>query len=72
MEFTLVRFLFNVMLDYQLNMLTVFHPELSEEIKKSRSPFLFKKKIIRPYFIPKTLELPEFVFQDGDGDCVFT
>ncbi len=72
MESALVRFLFNSMLDYQLNMLTVFNPELSEEIKKSPSPFLFKKKVHRPYFIPKTLDLPELAFQDGDGDCVFT
>jgi GNAT superfamily N-acetyltransferase len=72
MEAPIVRFLFNVMLDYQLNMLTVFHPELSEMIRKTRSPFLFKKKILRPYFLPKTLDLPQIAFQDGDGDCVFT
>jgi hypothetical protein len=72
MELALIRFLFNTMLDYQLNMITVFHPELSEVIRKSPSPFLFKKKILRPYFIPKTLDLPELAFQDGDGDCVFT
>jgi len=71
-ESALVRFLFNTMLDYQLNMLTVFHPELSEEIRKTKSPLLFKKQIHRPYFIPKTLDLPELAFQDGDGDCVFT
>ena len=72
MESALVKFLFNTMLDYQLNMLTIFHPELSEEIRKTKSPFLYKKKIIRPYFIPKTLDFPEPAFQDGDGDCVFT
>lgn len=72
MEPVLVKFLFNTMLDYQLNILTVFHPALSEEIRKSKSPFLFKKKILRPYFIPKTLDLPGLEFQDGDGDCVFT
>jgi GNAT superfamily N-acetyltransferase len=72
MESALTRFLFNTMLDYQLNILTVFNPELSEEIRKSPSPFLFKKKIIRPYFVPKTLDLMELAFQDGDGDCVFT
>ncbi len=72
MESILVRFLFNTMLDFQLNMLTVFHPELSEEIRKTSSPFLFKKKILRPYFIPKTLDLSDLAFQDGDGDCVFT
>ena len=72
METTLVRFLFNTMLDFQLNMLTVFQPELSEEIRKKKTPFLFKKKIVKPYFLPKTMEFPELAFQDGDGDCVFT
>jgi hypothetical protein len=72
METALVKFLYNTMLDFQLNMITVFHPGLSKEIQKSRSPFLYKKKVIRPYFLPKTLDLPELSFQDGDGDCVFT
>jgi GNAT superfamily N-acetyltransferase len=71
-ESTLVRFLFNTMLDFQLNILTVFHPKLSNAIRTRKSPFLFKKKILRPYFIPKTLDLPDLAFQDGDGDCVFT
>ena len=71
-EKELVKFLFNTMLDYQLNMLTVFHSGLSDEISRSRSPFIFKKKVIRPYFLPKTLDISELAFQDGDGDCVFT
>ena len=72
MEPELGKLLFNTMLDYQLNILTVFHPELSEEIRKTKSPFIFRKKILRPYFIPITLNLPELAFQDGDGDCAFT
>ncbi|MCX6247550.1 MAG: GNAT family N-acetyltransferase [Bacteroidetes bacterium] len=72
MEKNIVKFLFNTMLDYQLNMITIFHPGLAAEIRKSRSPFLFKKKVLRPYFLPKTLDLPDPAFQDGDGDCVFT
>jgi GNAT superfamily N-acetyltransferase len=72
MEPNLVKFLFNTMLDFQLNMLTVFHPELSKAIRTIKSPFLYKKKILRPYFIPKTLDLSDLIFQDGDGDCVFT
>ena len=72
MASTLVRFLFNTMLDYQLNMLTIFHPEISEELRKTHSPFILKKKILKPYFLPKTLDLPDPAFQDGDGDCAFT
>ncbi len=68
----LVKFLFNTMLDYQLNMLTVFHTGLANDIRKAHSPFLFRKKILSPYFIPKTLDLPDPALQDGDGDSVFT
>jgi GNAT superfamily N-acetyltransferase len=69
---TLVKFLFNTMLDYQLNMLTVFHPVIAEQLRKTRSPFILKKKTLRPYFLPKTLDLLDPAFQDGDGDCAFT
>jgi len=72
MEPALVKFLFNTMLDFQLNMLTVFHPQLSAQIREIRTPFMYKKKIIKPYFLPKTMEISELAFQDGDGDCVFT
>jgi len=33
---------------------------------------LFKKKVRRPYFLPKTMDIQNPVFQDGDGDGVFT
>jgi GNAT superfamily N-acetyltransferase len=72
LEPAIVKFLFNKMLDYQLNMLTVFHPQLSGLIRRSRTPFLFKKNILRPYFLPRTLDLPAPAFQDGDGDGAFT
>jgi hypothetical protein len=72
MEDAVVRLLYNIMLDYQLNMLTVFHPRLLEPVKRIRSPFLFKKQIEKPYFLPLTLDLPDPLFQDGDGDGVFT
>ena len=67
-----VNFLFNTMLDYQLNMITVFHHPLAGNLMSARSPFLFRKKILRPYVFAKSLNIQLPAFQDGDGDSVFT
>lgn len=67
-----VNFLFNTMLDYQLNMLTIFNGSLVKQLWKSSSPFAFRRKIIRPYVFPKSLNIQLPAFQDGDGDSVFT
>ena len=68
----IVKFLINYMRDLEVNMITIFHTELSETLKSLRSPFLFKKKILRPYLCPKVLDITGLNFQDGDGDSVFT
>ena len=66
------KFLFNILLDYQLNMLTVFHESLMNVLRESTSPFIFHKKILRPYVFPKSLDIMTPSFQDGDGDSIFT
>jgi len=68
----IVKFLINRMRDLEVNMITIFHSELSETMKILRSPLLFKKKILRPYLCPKALDITGLKFQDGDGDSVFT
>jgi len=68
----IVKFLINRMRDLEVSMITVFHKELSETMRKSRSPLLFKKKIFRPYLCPKVMDISGLEFQDGDGDSAFT
>ena len=68
----MAKFLLNTMLDYQLNMITVFHESLVKILRESASPFFFRKKILRPYVFPKSLNIVASSFQDGDGDSVFT
>ena len=68
----IVKFLLNYMRDVNANSITLFHPELSEVLKKTRTPLVFKKKILRPYLCPKDLDISGMQFQDGDGDAVFT
>jgi hypothetical protein len=67
----MAEFLVNYMQKSKLSMITVFHPGLSEALGSIQSPFIYKKRIIRPYLIASGLEIPELSFQDGDGDSVF-
>ena len=65
------------MFTYNLNMLTTFHPVLSEYILKNKTPFYYKKPMKQEYFVSKEFSsvLPAnytLEFQDGDGDCAFT
>lgn len=71
------KFIFNLMLDKKLNMITVFHSELAEYIQRNPSPFFLKRKMKRHYLISKNFademkSVNEIEFQDGDGDCAFT
>jgi GNAT superfamily N-acetyltransferase len=68
----IVKFLINYMRDHKLDMITIFHPELSQALNNLRSPLLFKKKIKRPYMSHKALDISGLKFQDGDGDSAFT
>jgi hypothetical protein len=54
---------------------TTWHPELEKIIKTKFSPFIIKKQIKKQeaYSIQlKNLFKPGFIFQDGEGDMVFT
>lgn len=69
-------FLRNFCEEHQVHQLTVYHPELNVELT-SDFPTVYRKKIIRKYMMmnPMLQENPELyqnIFQDGDGDCVFT
>ncbi len=68
----IARFLINTMLSYKINMLTVFDKNLSASLRHFKTPFIFSKKIKKPYFISKNFEfVKDLYFQDGDGDCAF-
>jgi hypothetical protein len=71
-EAEMCGYLMKTMLDMNISMITVFHPELSDALRKSRTPLFLKRKILRPYLCPKELDITSLVFQDGDGDSVFT
>ena len=67
----IVRVLINLMLEYHLSMITIFHEGLVASFKNFSIPFLFKKRINKPFLFSKKMEIKELNFNDGDGDCAF-
>lgn len=72
-----VQFIYKIMLDHKLNMLTVFHPDLVSFFKSNSTPFIYKRPIKRHYIISKILDAhfsdrKRLIIQDGDADCAFT
>ncbi len=69
---TIAEILSAYMIKHKLNMLTSFNEPLCGAIKRVRKGFLYKKSILRHYFVSRKLDFVDSLnFQDGDGDCVF-
>jgi hypothetical protein len=51
---------------------TCFESRLSESLARKHNGYIYKKTAKRPYIFPKNIEINAIVFQDGDGDSVFT
>ncbi len=68
----IAKFIIYTMVSLKLNMVTIFHENLSSYFNKIKTPFIFKKEIKKPFFISKKFEpVNNLSFQDGDGDCAF-
>jgi hypothetical protein len=73
----IVQYIYQIMQEYKLNMLTVFHPTLVALFKSNTTPFIYKRAIGRNYIITKALDAhfsgkEKLIIQDGDADCAFT
>lgn len=76
-EKTASRILDHYLAKNGISVFTTYNPQVINEMKHSSLPLLGKRKMHRNYYA--TRELLEFlpdaggiVFQDGEGDCVFT
>jgi GNAT superfamily N-acetyltransferase len=72
-----VQQVYHIMLEYKLNMLTIFHPEVVSYFKSNSTPFIYKRTIQRRYIITKALDKyfsdkAKLIIQDGDADAAFT
>jgi GNAT superfamily N-acetyltransferase len=61
---------------WRIKTFTTYHRELADQLRKVKSPAVFKKEVERPYLVSFELEemlsSSDFILQDGDGDCAFT
>lgn len=69
--------LYKLMLDYKLNMLTVFHADVVQYLQANNNTFLYLRPVKRHYMISKKLDAnfgdkSILHIQDGDADCAFT
>lgn len=65
------------LLTHQLDMLTLFQPDLVASVSKEKNPFFKIRELQRHYIIGKVLAEPlhamsKITIQDGDADAVFT
>ena len=72
-----VQHIYQIMGEYKLNMLTVFHPDLVAFFRSNTSRFIYNRDIRRHYIITKALDVyfsqkEKLIIQDGDADCAFT
>jgi hypothetical protein len=69
---TIAAILIKEMVELKCNMVTIFQEQLAASMRRNKWPFLFTKKIKRPYLISKKISFADHLkFQDGDGDCAF-
>jgi hypothetical protein len=72
-----IQYIYLIMYEHKLSMLTVFHPSLVDYFEKHSTPFIYLRAIRRHYIISKVLDAhftdrDQLMIQDGDADCAFT
>jgi GNAT superfamily N-acetyltransferase len=72
-----VEYINDVMVEKELNMLTVFHKDIVEYLSTHSHPYIYNRPIKRNYIITKALDAhfpdkQDLIIQDGDADCAFT
>ncbi|MBW6484474.1 MAG: hypothetical protein K0B10_15645 [Vicingaceae bacterium] len=67
--------IFNYAYDKKITTITTFHPKIEEELKLKKNTVLFTKQLVKHVGYPKkcdALSIAKKLFQDGEGDAVFT
>jgi GNAT superfamily N-acetyltransferase len=72
-----VEYLNDLMVERELNMLTVFHKDIVAYLSTHSHPYIYNRPIKRNYIITKALDAHfpdknDLIIQDGDADCAFT
>jgi len=67
--------IFNYAYNKKITTITTFHPKIKEQLKLKKNTVLFTKQLVKHVGYPKqfeTLGITNKLFQDGEGDAVFT
>ncbi len=68
----LAEYLIKLTYTEDINTITTFDNRLTKTLKNKKSNFIYIKNTKRPYIFPKNFDIKASVFQDGDGDSIFT
>lgn len=65
-------YLLKLAISENINTITVFDKRLISKLLNRRNNFIYIKDTKRPYIFPQNFKIDSSVFQEGDGDSVFT
>ena len=71
----MISFIFSFLIEAKANSVLIFNEKLNQAFQNRKTPFFYVQKIEKDFVVSKKI-LPflpkQFVFQDGEGDFVFT
>lgn len=69
---SIAAYLVNLSLKELINTITTFDGRLSDKLRSKRTNFIYIKNIKRSYLFPRNYDISSDIFQEGDGNSVFT
>ncbi len=66
------NYILNIACMENLNVITTFDDRLSKSLTDKKRRFIYRKRATKKYIFPKNNPIESSVFQEGDGDSVFT
>ena len=69
---SIAGYLIDLSLNELINTISTIDHRLMNRLRAKRTNFIYIKNFKRPYIFPRNYDIASSVFQDGDGDAVFT
>jgi len=69
---SIAGYLIDLSLNELINTISTTDHRLMNRLRAKRTNFIYIKNFKRPYIFPRNYDISSSVFQDGDGDAVFT
>lgn len=68
----LASYIFNLVKAEQIDVIICYDSRLCRQFQKSNSRYIIKRRRRQPYLLPLSIDCSSGVFQEGEGDSVFT